>query len=57
MNQDLIPGLLKRLLPKRPDLKVVVMSATIDEERFATFFGGAPILRVQGRLFPVEVNY
>ena len=57
VNQDLILGLLKRLLPKRPDLKVVVMSATIDEERFATFFGGAPILRVQGRLFPVEVNY
>src|ERR671920_391176 len=50
-------GYLKQLLPRRPDLKVVVTSATIDTERFAAHFGGAPVIEVTGRTYPVEVRY
>lgn len=57
LNIDLIFGVLKQLLPSRPDLKVIVTSATIDPERFARFFGGAPIIEVSGRSYPVEVRY
>ena len=54
---DFVLGYLKRLLPRRPDLKVVVTSATIDPDRFAAHFDGAPVLEVSGRTFPVEVRY
>ncbi|MGC4088124.1 MAG: ATP-dependent RNA helicase HrpA [Polyangiaceae bacterium] len=54
---DFVLGWLKRILPERPDLKVVVSSATIESERFAEFFEGAPVLQVEGRTFPVDVLY
>ncbi len=61
LNIDFLLGYLRQLLPLRPDLKVIVTSATIDAERFAQHFalGGqpAPVLRVSGRLFPVEIRY
>ena len=57
LNIDFLLGYLKQLLPKRPDLKLVVTSATIDTERFAAHFGGAPVVDVEGRGFPVEVRY
>jgi ATP-dependent helicase HrpA len=62
LNIDFIIGYLKQLLPKRPDLKVVITSATIDPERFASHFAGtdgtpAPIVEVSGRTYPVEVRY
>jgi len=57
LNIDFLLGYLKQLLPKRPDLKVIVTSATIDAERFAAHFTGAPIIEVSGRTFPVEVRY
>ncbi|MDN5917207.1 MAG: ATP-dependent RNA helicase HrpA [Pseudonocardia sp.] len=61
LNIDFILGYLTRLLPRRPDLKVVITSATIDPERFAKHFGTpaqpAPIVEVSGRTYPVEVRY
>src|SRR5581483_2764702 len=57
LNIDFILGYLKQLLPRRPDLKVIVTSATIDTERFSRHFGGAPIVEVSGRTYPVEVRY
>ncbi len=57
LNIDLLLGVLKRLLPKRPDLKLIVTSATLDVERVARFFGGAPVLTVSGRMHPIEVRY
>ena len=54
---DFILGYLKRLLPKRPDLKVIITSATIDVERFSEHFNDAPIIEVSGRTYPVEVHY
>ncbi|MFE9855267.1 ATP-dependent RNA helicase HrpA [Streptomyces sp. NPDC005780] len=57
LNIDFLLGYLARLLPKRPDLKVVITSATIDPERFARHFGEAPIVEVSGRTYPVEVRY
>ncbi len=57
LNIDFLLGYLKRLLPRRPDLKVIVTSATIDTERFARHFGNAPVINVEGRGFPVEVRY
>lgn len=57
LNIDFILGYLKQLLPKRPDLKVIITSATIDPERFAAHFGDAPIIEVSGRTYPVEVRY
>lgn len=57
VNQDLLMALVKGVLPHRPDLKVVVMSATIDAKKFSDYFGGAPVLSVPGRTFPVEVRY
>src|SRR5699024_8410965 len=50
-------GYLKQLLPKRPDLKIVITSATIDPERFSRHFDDAPIVEVSGRTYPVEVRY
>ncbi len=57
LNIDFILGYLHRLERARPDLKVIITSATIDPERFARHFGDAPIVRVEGRSFPVEVRY
>jgi ATP-dependent RNA helicase HrpA len=57
LNIDFLLGYLARLLPRRPDLKVIVTSATIDPERFARHFGGAPVVEVSGRTYPVEVRY
>ncbi|EWC62498.1 ATP-dependent helicase HrpA [Actinokineospora spheciospongiae] len=57
LNIDFLLGYLARLLPRRPDLKVVITSATIDPERFSRHFGDAPIVEVSGRTFPVEVRY
>jgi ATP-dependent helicase HrpA len=57
LNIDFILGYLRQLLPRRPDLKVIVTSATIDTEKFAAHFGGAPIIEVSGRTYPVEVRY
>jgi ATP-dependent helicase HrpA len=57
LNIDFILGYLKRLLPRRPDLKVVITSATIDPERFARHFDDAPVVEVSGRTYPVEVRY
>jgi ATP-dependent helicase HrpA len=57
LNIDFLLGYLKRLLPRRRDLKVVITSATIDPERFAAHFGDAPIVEVSGRTYPVEVRY
>src|SRR5262245_21849257 len=57
INIDFLLGYLKRLLPKRPDLKVIVTSATIDPQRFSAHFGGAPIIEVSGRVYPVEIRY
>ncbi|AXA83431.1 ATP-dependent RNA helicase HrpA [Lysobacter oculi] len=57
LNIDFLLGYLKQLLPKRPDLKLVVTSATIDTMRFAAHFEGAPVVEVEGRTFPVEHRY
>lgn len=61
LNIDFILGYLKRILPQRPDLKVIITSATIDPERFAKHFGSdedpSPIIEVSGRTFPVEIRY
>ncbi|HWT22255.1 MAG TPA: ATP-dependent RNA helicase HrpA, partial [Solirubrobacteraceae bacterium] len=57
LNIDFLLGYLARILPKRPDLKLIITSATIDPERFARHFGGAPVVEVSGRTYPVEVRY
>ncbi len=57
LNIDFILGYLRQLLPRRPDLKVIITSATIDPQRFGEAFGGAPIVEVSGRTYPVEVRY
>ncbi len=57
LNIDFLLGYLRRLLPRRPDLKVVITSATIDPQRFADHFGGAPVVEVTGRTYPVDVRY
>ena len=57
LSTDILFGLLKEILPKRPALKVVVMSATLNAERFQEYFEGSPLLDVPGRMFPVEVFY
>jgi ATP-dependent helicase HrpA len=57
LNIDFLLGYLKQLLPKRPDLKVIVTSATIDAARFSEHFDGAPVIEVSGRTFPVEIRY
>ncbi|WP_254229039.1 ATP-dependent RNA helicase HrpA, partial [Burkholderia gladioli] len=61
LNIDFLLGYLKQILPKRPDLKLIVTSATIDAERFARHFGSeekpAPVFEVSGRLYPVEMRY
>lgn len=57
LNIDFLLGYLKQLLPKRPELKVIVTSATIDPQRFSRHFDGAPIIEVSGRTYPVEVRF
>ncbi len=57
LNIDFLLGYLKQLLPRRPDLKLIITSATIDPQRFAAHFDGAPIIEVSGRTYPVEVWY
>ncbi|WP_413728450.1 ATP-dependent RNA helicase HrpA [Sodalis sp. RH19] len=57
LNIDFILGYLHQLLPKRPDLKVIITSATIDPQRFSRHFNNAPIIEVSGRTYPVEVRY
>ncbi|MFB1078262.1 ATP-dependent RNA helicase HrpA, partial [Photobacterium damselae] len=57
LNIDFILGYLRELLPKRPDLKVIITSATIDPERFSKHFNNAPIIEVSGRTYPVDVRY
>ncbi|MGH3769813.1 MAG: ATP-dependent RNA helicase HrpA [Pseudonocardiaceae bacterium] len=57
LNIDFLLGYLTRLLPRRPDLKVIITSATIDPRRFSRHFDGAPVIEVSGRTFPVEIRY
>ncbi|TMQ90101.1 ATP-dependent RNA helicase HrpA [Actinomadura soli] len=57
LNIDFLLGYVKEILPRRPDLKVIITSATIDPERFSEHFGDAPIVEVSGRTYPVEVRY
>ena len=57
LNIDFILGYLKQLLPTRPDLKVIITSATIDPDRFSKHFWDAPVIEVSGRMYPVEVRY
>ncbi|MBD8491589.1 ATP-dependent RNA helicase HrpA [Pseudomonas syringae] len=57
LNIDFLLGYLKTLLPRRPDLKVIITSATIDLQRFSEHFNDAPIIEVSGRTFPVETLY
>ncbi|SOC49289.1 ATP-dependent helicase HrpA [Blastococcus aggregatus] len=57
LNIDFLLGYLAQILPRRPDLKLVITSATIDVERVAAHFAGAPIVEVSGRTYPVEVRY
>jgi ATP-dependent helicase HrpA len=57
LNIDFLLGYLTRLLPRRPDLKLIITSATIDPQKFSAHFGGAPIVEVSGRTYPVEIRY
>ena len=57
LNIDFLLGYLKQLLRQRPDMKVIVTSATLDAERFSKHFDGAPVIEVSGRLFPIELRY
>jgi ATP-dependent helicase HrpA len=57
LNIDFLLGYLKQLLPSRGDLKLIITSATIDADRFSRHFGGAPVIEVSGRVYPVEVRY
>ena len=57
LNIDLLLGVLKQLSPRRPDLRIIVTSATIDPGKFSNFFGGAPVIEVSGRSYPVEIRY
>jgi ATP-dependent helicase HrpA len=57
LNIDFLLGFLKQLLPRRPDLKLIITSATIDPQRFSRHFDGAPVIEVSGRTYPVETRY
>ncbi|WP_029653344.1 ATP-dependent RNA helicase HrpA [Marinobacter daepoensis] len=57
LNIDFLMGYLRQLLPKRPDLKIIITSATIEVERFSEFFNEAPVIEVSGRTFPVDIRY
>ena len=57
LNVDFVLGCLRRILPRRPDLRVIVSSATLETKAFSDFFGGAPVLAIPGRAYPVEVRW
>jgi ATP-dependent helicase HrpA len=57
LNIDLLLGVLKQLSPRRPDLRIIVTSATIDPGKFSNFLGAAPVIEVSGRSYPVEIRY
>ncbi|MFK7958221.1 MAG: ATP-dependent RNA helicase HrpA [Lysobacterales bacterium] len=57
LNIDFLLGYLKRLLPRRPDLRIIITSATIDTARFSAHFNNAPVIEVSGRTYPVEMRY
>jgi len=57
LSTDVLLGLIKEVAKKRPDLKVIVMSATLDAEKFQAYFDSAPLIKIPGRTFPVEVFY
>jgi ATP-dependent helicase HrpA len=57
LNIDFILGILRKLVDRRPDLKLIITSATIDTDKFSAAFGNAPVIEVSGRLYPVEVRY
>jgi pre-mRNA-splicing factor ATP-dependent RNA helicase DHX15/PRP43 len=57
LSTDILFGLIKEVMGRRPDLKIVVMSATLNAERFQEYFEGAPLLDVPGRMYPVEIFY
>ena len=57
LNTDVLFGLIKGILAKREDLKLIVMSATMDAEKFQDYFEGAPRLNIPGRMYPVEVYF
>lgn len=57
LNIDFLLGYLKTLLPRRPELKLVISSATLEADRFSAYFNGAPVVEVSGRTYPVEVRY
>ena len=57
LNIDFLLGYIKKILPKRPDLKIIITSATIDTKKFSEFFNDAPIITVEGQTYPVEVRY
>jgi len=57
LNVDFLLGCVKRILPRRPELKLIVTSATIDPQRFSAHFGGAPVIEVSGRTYPVQQRY
>jgi len=57
LNIDFLLGYLHRLLARRPDLKVIISSATLDSQRFSDFFDQAPVITVEGRAYPVEIRY
>ena len=57
LNIDFLLGYFRQMLPRRPDLKLIITSATLDAERFSRHFGGAPVVQVSGRSYPVEVRY
>jgi pre-mRNA-splicing factor ATP-dependent RNA helicase DHX15/PRP43 len=57
LDTDILMGLLKEILPKRADLKVIVMSATLNAERFQEYFEGSPLINVPGRMFKVDIVY
>ncbi len=57
LNIDFLLGYIKRILPKRPDLKLIISSATLDTEKFSRHFGDCPVISISGRTYPVEVRY
>lgn len=57
LNTDILFGIMKKLMARRSDLKLIVTSATMDAERFSLYFGGAPIFKIPGRTFPVDVCF
>lgn len=57
LGTDILMGLLKEVIDKRKDLKIVIMSATLDAEKFQTYFNGAPLMKIPGRTYPVELFY